>query len=241
MNHLLENPLSGYSFLIMTIVIVSMYLLLRLIHHRLPMLALGAAAKRWVENFSRRILLFYVPTGGLIILTLFWLMSPFWNGIFLLLLIAIFFPLIRNYWTGILLQYDNSFRIGKGVLVGNIRGDINKMNALGIFIMTADGVQYFSYTHIQQKGFSLVSDNDTKEYCYINIHPIDQEITKLTPQNILFRLLQVPYLDPSFQPTFIDNIKENRIQIKVLLRPGGHKKEIIDLIETWHYRCTLSY
>jgi len=204
MNHLLENPLSGYSFLIMTIVIVSMYLLLRLIHHRLPMLALGAAAKRWVENFSRRILLFYVPTGGLIILTLFWLMSPFWNGIFLLLLIAIFF-------------------------------------ALGIFIMTADGVQYFSYTHIQQKGFSLVSDNDTKEYCYINIHPIDQEITKQTPQNILFRLLQVPYLDPSFQPTFIDNIKENRIQIKVLLRPGGHKKEIIDLIETWHYRCTLSY
>lgn len=241
MRYLLESHLSWYSFLLITLVIVIVYQILKFVHQRVPILALGAADRRWLQNFFRRILLFYVPVASLVIITLFWLISPLWDGVLILLVTAIFFPLIRNYWTGILFQYDNNFRIGKGILVGTIRGDINKMNALGIFIMTPDGIQYFSYTHIQKTGFSLVADNDTKEYCYLNIHPMNKEISKQTPQKIMFRLLQVPYLDPSFSPTFMDQTKENKIQIKVLLRPGGHKKEIIDLIETWNYHCTLSY
>ncbi len=243
MEQFLLGHASWYALFLVVGLLLAFYFVLILVQRQLDQLSMGASTKNTLTTIFRRILLFYTPFAVLLAIGIFGAISPLWNGILLLLVIAISFPLLRNYWIGILLQYDSNFHIGKGIWVGSTKGDINKMNALGIYIMTANGIQYFSYSHIQQDGFSLVADNDTKEYCYLNIHSTDKTDihNRETTQNLFHKLLQTPYLDTRFSPVFVEQKENQHLQVKVLLRPGGHKKEIVALIETWNYHCTLSY
>ena len=77
------------------------------------------------------------------------------------------------------LCFDYEFQTGRTIIAKKIQGVISKINGLGIYVMTNDGMQYFNYTFLQTEGFSLLADDDMNEYCYLNINKTENSKSKL--------------------------------------------------------------
>ncbi len=241
MLYFFQSYFSWSFFLATTLLLTLLYLLLYVLKNRLQNISLGAATQKKLNNILRRVLLWCEPLYLLSIFSFFLLVNPFWHGLLILFFTLTGFPLIRNYLIGLFLQYDSGFQKGKAIKVGSIRGDIQKVNGLGVYIMTSEGVQYMNYTRIQKQGFSLIANNSSKVYCYLNLSLKSDKCTpNMNIDFLLSKLFQIPYLDTTFKPILLEEKKDNTIKIKLLLRAGSHRKEIIDLVDSWGCQCTLS-
>lgn len=165
----------------------------------------------------------------------------FWHGLIVGLLVLLTFPLLRNYITGRFLCFDRDFEVGKRIIIPPTKGVINHMNRLGIYINTNDGMQYLNYQQLQEQGYSLVTDSKMKEYCDLNITVPPAEQTHTTEQKLLYQLMGSPYLDNQHKPILISNKNNEVFQIRVLIRKGNHRKELLSLIQDWGYHCQFSH
>ena len=221
------------------IALVCLYIVLFLVKNKALEFPIHKKYREILFTLLRNALLLYELLFAVIVGSIFLLINPLWHGILILFLVVITFPLIRNYVTGKLLCFDQDLHVGKTLITNEIRGVINKMNGLGIYIITNDGVYYSNYTSLQKNGFSLVLDSETNEYCYLNISSADgQEINLNT---LSFKLMAIPYLDASYPPNFTDSNNSTMVQVKILIRSGKHRYEVIQLIEGWGYQCNLSH
>lgn len=215
---------------------------LHTLHHRLlPRLSLTVHAKRWWSNRLRQMLLIYEVFLWVVMGSLFVVINFLWHGLIVGLLVLLTFPLLRNYITGRLLCFDRDFEVGKRIIAQNTKGVINHMNRLGIYINTNDGIQYLNYQYLQEQGYSLVTDSQMKEYCDLNITVPPAEQKPTTEQQLLYHLMGSPYLDNQYKPILISNQNNEVFQIRVLIRKGNHRKELLSLIQDWGYHCQFSH
>ncbi len=239
-NLLGKHPVTWTFFLLMMVAGVLFYILLVFIRQQLSRLSLTFEAEdRWM-NSLRQVLLLYELFFVVVMGSLFILLNPLWDGLVVLFLFLITFPLLRNYLIGRLLCFDRDFGTGKRLTVGTTKGVINHMNRLGIYVNTNDGMQYFNYKQLQEGGFSIVTDSRMEEYCDLNITvPEDSHING---QALLYRLMGIPYLDSGYKPTLIKNDSADTVfKIRVLICKGNHRRELLQLIEGWGYQCQFSH
>jgi hypothetical protein len=205
----------------------------------IPRLSLTFRAEdRW-KNSLRQVMLLYELFFVVVMSSLFILLNPFWDGLIVFFLVLITFPLIRNYLIGRLLCFDRDFGTGKRIIIGDTKGVINHMNRLGIYVNTNNGMQYFNYKQLQTGGFSIVTDSNMEEYCDLNISVPEEQSTNA--QDLLFQLMGVPYLDNGYKPILIKSETDQVFRIRVLIRKGNHRSELLQLIEGWGYRCQFSH
>lgn len=196
--------------------------------------------QRWA-NRLRQALLIYELFFVVVIGSLFVELNYIWHGMIVSLLILLTFPMLRNYITGRLLCFDRDFGVGKRIIIQEIKGVINHLNRLGIYVNTNNGIQYFNYQQLQEQGYSLVTDSSMEEYCDLNITIPPEIQPTVTEQQLLYRLMGSPYLDNRYKPILIRNEDNTVFRIRVLIRKGNHRKELLSLIKDWGYRCQLSH
>lgn len=226
-------------FLIMVVMGVLFYILLVFLRQQISRLPLSFKAEdRW-SNYLRQVLLLYELFFVVVMGSLFILLHPLWHGLIVFFLVLITFPLLRNYLIGRLLCFDRDFSTGKRISVGTSKGVINHMNRLGIYVNTNTGMQYFNYKQLQKEGFSIVTDSSMEEYCDLNITVPKEHPTN--GQQLLYQLMGVPYLNSGYKPILIQNEANTIFKIRVLIRKGNHRRELVQLIEGWGYQCQFSH
>lgn len=234
------TPFASWAFFTMMVITgVLLYWLLVFMKTRVSKLSLPFKAERKWSNFLRQTLLLYELFYVVVIGSLFVLINPFWHGLILFFLLLITFPLLRNYLIGRLLCFDPDFATGKRIGVSGSKGVINHMNRLGIYVNTNNGMQYFNYKQLQRDGFSIMTDSSMEEYCDLNISVPEEEAT--SAQQLLYKLMGVPYLDSGYKPILIQNEADTAFRIRVLIRKGNHRRELLQLIEDWGYQCQFSH
>lgn len=226
-------------FLAMVVAGFLFYALLFFLRQQLSRLSLTFRAEdRW-SNSLRQVLLLYELFFVVVIGSLFILLNPLWHGLIVFFLVLITFPLLRNYLIGRLLCFDRDFGTGKRISVGASKGVINHMNRLGIYVNTNNGMQYFNFKQLQKEGFGIVTDSSMEEYCDLNINVPEKDHTN--PQQLLYQLMGVPYLNSGYKPILIQNDDDTIFRIRVLIRKGNHRRELVQLIEGWGYQCQFSH
>ncbi|MGH1334955.1 MAG: hypothetical protein ACRBFS_02430 [Aureispira sp.] len=236
----LVSSTATWSFFLMMVVMgILFYLFLLFLSQRISRLSLTFKAEdRW-SNYLRQVLLLYELFFVVVMGSLFILLNPPWHGLIVFFLVLITFPLLRNYLIGRLLCFDRDFGTGKRISIGASKGVINHMNRLGIYVNTNDGMQYFNYKQLQKEGFSIVTDSSMEEYCDLNITVSEEHPTN--GQQLLYQLMGVPYLDSGYKPILIQSEANTIFRIRVLIRKGNHRRELVQLIEGWGYQCQFSH
>lgn len=231
----------SWSFLFITIIfLLLLYMILQIAKRQVMRLSLSLRTKDTIHRFLHQFLLLYELIFGLITASVLLFINPIWHGTILAFVIVVTFPLLRNYVIGRFLCFDAEFQTGKRIIANDTRGVINRMNRLGIYLMTNHGMQYINYTHLQEKGFSLLTDSLMEEYCDLHITALPKTATQ-SAQTLLYKLMSTPYLDEQYKPTLIRDDDDSTFQVRVLIRKGNHRDELIDLIEDWGYTCTVSH
>ena len=217
-------------------------LLLRFVRQQvLQRLSLPVRTRRRWDNRLRQALLIYELFFGVVVGSLFVTINYPWHGLMVLSLIVLTFPLLRNYITGQFLQFDRDFEVGKRIIIQETKGVVNHINRLGIYVNTNNGMQYFNFKQLQEQGYSLVTDSQMKEYCDLNITiPEDHQKANIG-QQLIYRLMGSPYLDNGYRPILISNQDNAVFRIRVLIRKGNHRKELLALIQDWGYQCQFSH
>lgn len=241
MTDLLKPHFSWIFFLGTVVFLLLFYSLLRFLQRQIHQLPLSLKFRDSLSSKLRSLLLLYDLIFVVITASVFILLNPVWHGIAILFLISVTFPLMRNYMIGRFLCFDPEFQQGKRITVGIDTGVINKMNRLGIYVITNSGMKYINYMILQERGFSLLTDSLMQEYCDLNINANDKDSSNLSAEMLLYKLMGVPYLDSEYRPTLIANNTDTEFQIRVLIRKGNHRQELIDLIKDWGYDCQLSH
>ncbi|WMX16363.1 MULTISPECIES: hypothetical protein [unclassified Aureispira] len=241
MSDLLKPHFTWMFFFGTVVFLLLFYGFLQFLKNQIPQLP---ATVKFKERLSRRLryfLLLYELIFVVISVSIFMLIHPLWHGMIVLFLISITFPLMRDYMIGRFLCFDPEFQQGKRITVGEDTGVINKMNRLGIYVITNNGMKYINYMILQENGFSLLTDSLMQEYCDLNISANDKDTSNLSAEMLLYKLMGVPYLDSDYRPTLITNNTNTDFQIRVLIRKGNHQQELINLIKDWGYDCQLSH
>jgi hypothetical protein len=241
MTDLLKPHFSWLFFFGTVVFLLLFYGLLLFVQRQIHQLPLPLKFRDRLSNKLRSLLLLYDFIFVVITASVFILLNPIWHGLVILFLVSITFPLMRNYMIGRFLSFDPEFHQGKRITVGEDTGVINKMNRLGIYVITNNGVKYINYMILQEKGFSLLTDSLMQEYCDLNISANEQDRSNLSAEMLLYKLMGVPYLDSKYRPTLIANNADTEFQIRVLIRKGNHRQELINLIKDWGYDCQLSH
>lgn len=241
MTDLLKPHFSWMFFFGTVVFLLLLYGVLLYLKRQIHQLPLPLKIRDRLSNTLRSLLLLYDLIFVVIAASVFILLNPIWHGLVVLFLVSVTFPLIRNYMIGRFLCFDPEFQQGKRVTVGNDTGVINKMNRLGIYVITNNGMKYINYMILQERGFSLLTDSLMQEYCDLNISANDKDQSNLSAEMLLYKLMGVPYLDSEYRPTLIANNANIEFQIRVLIRKGNHRQELINLIKDWGYDCQLSH
>lgn len=238
----LLKPHFTWTFFLGTVVFLLLfYGILLFLERQAHQLPVTLKFKERLFNKLRSLLILYDLIFVVITTSIFMLLNPIWHGIIVLFLISITFPLMRNYMIGRFLCFDPEFQQGKRITVDQDTGVINKMNRLGIYVITNNGMKYINYMILQERGFSLLTDSLMQEYCDLNITANDRDHSNLSAEMLLYKLMGVPYLDSEYRPTLITNNANTEFQIRVLIRKGDHQQELINLIKDWGYDCQLSH
>jgi len=241
MTDLLKPHFSWLFFLGTVVFLFLFYSLLLFLQRQIHLLPLSLKFRDQLSNKLRSLLLLYDLIFIVVTASVFILLNPIWHGLVILFLISITFPLMRNYMIGRFLCFDLEFQQGKRITVDNDTGVINKMNRLGIYVITNNGMKYINYLILQERGFSLLTDSLMQEYCDLNISANEHDRSNLSAEMLLYKLMSVPYLDSAYRPTLIANNLDTEFQIRVLIRKGNHRQELITLIKDWGYDCKLSH
>lgn len=241
MTDLLKPHFSWLFFLGTLVFLLLFYGLLLFLQRQIHQLPIAPKFKDRLSNTLRSFLLLYDLIFVVIAASVFILLNPIWHGLVILFLVSITFPLMRNYMIGRFLCFDPEFQQGKRITVGKDTGVINKMNRLGIYMITNNGMKYINYMILQERGFSLLTDSLMQEYCDLNISAREEDRSNLSAEMLLYKLMGVPYLDSEYRPTLIANNADIEFQIRVLIRKGNHRQELISLIKDWGYDCQLSH
>lgn len=241
MTDLLKPHFSWLFFFGTVVFLLLFYGLLLFLQRHVHQFPVTLKFKDRLSNTLRSFLLLYDLIFVVVTASVFILLNPVWHGLVILFLVSITFPLMRNYMIGRFLCFNPEFQQGKRITVGKDTGVINKMNRLGIYMITNNGMKYINYMILQERGFSLLTDSLMQEYCDLNISANEQDSSNLSAEMLLYKLMGVPYLDSEYRPTLIANNADIEFQIRVLIRKGNHRQELINLIKDWGYDCQLSH
>ncbi|MFT6321123.1 MAG: hypothetical protein ACJAT4_002052 [Granulosicoccus sp.] len=191
-----------------------------------------------VKSIIRHSLLVFEAVALLILGSAFVLIDPIYHGILAAIILAVGFSHIKNYFSGRIVQFDQSVVEGKRLKTLDSQGVIFKKGRLGLKLRTQKGVQFINYSSLISDGYTLLTGIEVGGFYELKIQPKDLEVKK-DHLNILRDLFTTtPYLDMSHKPQLEKVDDESKtILARVEVKEESHLQDLVTLIKERNFSC----
>lgn len=191
-----------------------------------------------IKRIIKHTLLIYEAISLLILGGAFVLINPVYHGILTLLILIAGFSHFRNYFSGRVVQFDQTIEEGKRLRTLDTQGVIYKKGRLGLKLRTQKGVQFVNYSNLVSDGFTLLSGLEMEGFYELEIQPKDLEEKRdyLTFLRDLFTT--APYLDLNHRPQLkILNDESKIILARVGVKDENHLHDLVSSIKERNFSC----
>ena len=191
-----------------------------------------------VKSIIKHSLLVYEAVALLILSSAFVLINPIYHGILAAIILAVGFNHIKNYFSGRIVQFDQSVAEGKRLKTLDSQGVIFKKGRLGLKLRTQKGVQFINYSSLISNGYTLLTGVEVGGFYELKIQPKDLEI-KIDYLTVLRDLFTTaPYLDLSHKPQLERMDDESKtILARVEVKEESHLQDLVTLIKERNFSC----
>ena len=230
---------SWMDLLFAALILYGAYALLFLLRDRLEKYKRPDGFRAGAYNVIAAGLLLYEPIVVLILIMIFVFISPAIHGLIVLLVITAGFSRIRDYLSGRIVLFTPLIAVGKRMKTERYTGVISRIDRIGLYLQTGEGLHFINYTDLLTRGYSLVTGKDIGGYYQLSLTPPADRENAL--QELSDRLTTTPYLDRSFRPELAyADTGGNRIQARLSVREEKHLTELIALLREWGYPATIA-
>lgn len=192
-----------------------------------------------IELFLNRLKIIIEPIIIIYLTGAFISINIIYHGLILLVLIIIFFPNLRDYFTGRIMLFNNNLRINKKIKINDEYGIILKEGKFGIQIRTEQGQTYIGFSKLFNDGYTLRNDNEGSELCFIKISSEKNINLDNLKQSILEFFTTIPYIERSYKPLIKSSEKDNSVKIKVLLKKNISVDYLLKLLAENNFICEI--
>ncbi len=233
-------PLFGWmDLLFAALLLYAVYALLFLLLDRLEKTKRPEGFRARVHQGIAIALLLYEPLVILILIMIFVFINPLVHGLIALLLIVAGFSRIRDYLSGRIVLFTPLISVGKRMKTENYTGVISRINRIGLYLQTGEGLHFVNYTTLLTHGYSLITGKDIGGYYQLLLSPPEGKEDPL--RELADRLTTTPYLDRSFRPELAyAEYGKDRIQARLSVREEKHLTELLALLQEWGYPATIA-
>ena len=191
-----------------------------------------------IKSIVKHSLLIYEAVALLILGSGFVLINPIYHGILAAVILAVGFNHIKNYFSGRIVQFDQSIVEGKRLRTLDSQGVIFKKGRLGLKLRTQKGVQFVNYSNLISNGYTLLTGVEVGGFYELKIQPNDLEV-KIDYLTILRDLFTTtPYLDMSHKPQLEKVDDESKtILARVEVKEESHLQDLVTLIKERNFSC----
>lgn len=236
----LLNPLFGWiDLLVASLLLYGVYALVSLLINRLDKTKRPEGFRARTHQILSVGLLLFEPVAALMLIMIFVFINPPVHGLIVLLLIGAGFSRIRDYLSGRIVLFTPLISVGKRMKTDRYTGVISRINRIGLYLQTGEGLHFVNYTSLLTEGYSLITGKDIGGYYQLVLTPPEDSHESL--RELTDRLTTTPYLDRSFRPelAYAEN-DEDRIQARLSVREEKHLNELLALLREWGYPATIA-
>ena len=190
------------------------------------------------RDLLKYILLVFEPLALLGLLSYWVLIHPFFHGLIVLLLLIINFGHFKNYFSGRILLFNHSFRMGSRLKNQKMSGVVTKIERLGIRLQFDKGIHFISYADLLKEGFSLLDQKEKGGFFRLRIHPLPDAPT-LSIQQLMVAMNESPYINWNYKPAIktIDNSDTKQWTAYIALHQERHLTDVVKLLEEKQFSC----
>lgn len=209
----------------LVVVFAVIYLALRYLERQ-------SALRSWqlyLERLLKYALLLFEPIALLVLCSYFILIQPFYHGLMFALALLAGLKQLRNYWSGRILLFDPSLRVGTRLSYKVQSGLITYIGRLGIRLQTDTGLLFLNYEDLLHDGYTLLTGEESGSFFRLKVqaNPVADKV--LGYRQLEELLLVVPYLSWQHQPLIESNGGETEEWVVSLaLHEERHIKDLIE-------------
>ncbi|MEZ4827825.1 MAG: hypothetical protein R3C61_16295 [Bacteroidia bacterium] len=241
MKDLLTFRFSWAAFFLLGLALLALYIALRLTRRFLDNSPIARNIRKPVNDLITQLLVLYEPLAIILLAGTFIFINPGFHGALILFILIIGFAHIRNYISGKLLWFSETFQEGKMVETGKIKGIITRKGNLGTYIRTPEGMHYVSYSRIFAEGYTLISDNQTVgEYSLLEVTPMvkpEKGEKSDVFQSFHNQWVNNPFINRNYKPEI--TYQNGNLVVKAFFREKNHIRDLVRLIGEWGYSCKI--
>lgn len=191
-----------------------------------------------VKSIIKHALLIFEAVAFLILGSAFVLINPIYHGILAAIILAVGFNHVKNYFSGRIVQFDQSIVEGKRLQTIDSQGIIFKKGRLGLKLRTQKGVRFINYSSLISDGYTLLTGVEVGGFHELKIQPKDLEIKKDHLTTLRDLLTTTPYLDLSHKPQLekVDD-EYKTILARVEVKEESHLQDLVTLIKERNFSC----
>ncbi|MFA9371592.1 MAG: hypothetical protein ACERIH_07770 [Labilibaculum antarcticum] len=177
------------------ILLIAIYWMLKLITYIGERFAKKTVTNKKIISFLRKELLFYKPAAISLLLLDFISINYITHSILLVFISLFGFYYIKNYVSGIFFRANPLVSTDAFITIGDFKGEVKSLQSFGLIINAEYGERFINYTEIENLGFAINSNVNTKlrQTLYLN--------TQLTKEQILNLIFDNPILDLGQRPS----------------------------------------
>ena len=240
MKNIFDAQFSWWNLLLLAVFLLVLYFVLRFAKRILDRVNFLGKNQKVVKVFIHDALLIYEALALLVLGGVFVGINPLLHGSLVAVVLVGGFSHIKNYFSGIIIQYDDSILIGKRLKTHEGQGVISSIERLGIKLRTSKGVQFVNYSELVSEGYTLLSGEDVGGFYQLNIHPVEPDEQKDYSTELLDILVMTPYLDWNHKPKItIPKDVTKSIKVKVVVQEESHLYDLIELVEESGFDCMI--
>ncbi len=200
----------------------------------------GRYQNRFKELFRQIFVVFELVAMVTLAGVFIWI-NPLLHGLIIGFIVIGSWTYLRSYINGRWVLFDNAVTEGMELRTADLQGVVSKMDRVKLHLQTSEGLHHLSYNQLLQNGYTLVSGEEIGGFYHLELTP-KESLNNVSShrRHLLDLFATAPYVDWHHKPEiFQDDVQENQIEAKVLIKEESHLHELIALIKEWGYNCKL--
>ena len=239
MEYLTLHQFTWVSFMWIALALGGLYFVLRFLDRALIKAGFLRNFQAPAKKLVHTLLLIYELLVIVILAVVFVLINPVFHGLLLLPLVVGGFQHIKNYLSGRIVQFENSFAVGKRLKIDHTQGAIARIGRLGLQLKTSSGLFFISYSQLLADGYLLISAEEIGGFYHLLISPEAGSEKPGTATQLMDLLVTAPYLDWSQKPELVPSDDNNQFNARIWVKEESHLHDLITLIKEWGFSCKI--
>jgi hypothetical protein len=234
-----QEYFNWWQFLLSSLLLLGLYCLLEFLNRVLTKYNFLGKYQTNVKGLVMHSLLIFEAVALLILGSGFVLINPFYHGILVVIVLAVGFNHLKNYFSGRIVQFDKSVIEGKRLKTYNSHGVIFKKGRFGLKLRTHKGVQFVNYSRLISDGYTLLTGIEVGGFYELEIQPKSFELKKDYLIVLRDLLTTTPYLDLSHKPQLekVGDGESRVILARVEVKEESHLQDLVTLIKEQDFSC----